>query len=95
MKKLIIILMICVLTIGLCACSNSAKEQQMEIRTQFIIFKYYDGGFFETSFYYMYDRDTKVVYLYTSGGSHATMCPYYIIVDDIPTLAIYGRNYFD
>ena len=36
-----------------------------------------------------YDNNTKIVYLFTGKG----VSPYYIIVDEEPTIAIYGVNY--
>lgn len=91
MKRIIIFTLLCALTLGLCAC----KPNERAVGNQFTIFKTEGNGITNQKIRYMYDNDTKVVYLYTYGGSHATMCPYYIIVDGAPTLAIYGVNYME
>lgn len=97
MKKLIIFIMICALTISLCACGIKTitypDGQKKGLSDQFIIIKEINGGVFDNTCYYIYDNDTKIVYLYTCGGSHATMCPYYIIEDGVPAIAVYGVNW--
>lgn len=97
MKKIIISILICALAIVLCACgtktTNYPDGQKTALSNQFTVIKIVDGGAFDNSCYYLYDKETKIVYLYTIGGYHATMCPYYIIVNNEPTLAIYGVNY--
>lgn len=98
MKKLLILILICVLAIVLCACSIKTKTypdgQNKFLSDEFTIIKEVDGGIFaDKTCYYIYDNNTRIVYLYTLDGYHATMCPYYIIVNNEPTLAIYGVNY--
>lgn len=93
MKKLIIFIMICALTISLCSCGETSANNDYSLSKQFAIIKSYDGGLFGTSYYMLRDKITNVIYLYTSGGSHATMCPYYITIDNKPELAIYGVNW--
>lgn len=92
MKKLIVLIILFTLIFTLCACGPSKGQQTIK---NFILIKSYDSGFFYNDSYYLYDINTNVVYLYTCAGSHATMCPYYVIVDGAPTIAIYGVNYFD
>ena len=98
MKKIIISILICALAIGLCACEIKTKtypdEKKQMLSEQFTIIKEIDGGIFDYSCYYIYDNETKIVYLYTIGGSRSTMCPYYIIKNNQPTNAIYGVNYY-
>ena len=97
MKKLIIFIMICALTISLCACGIKTTTypdgQEKELSDQFTLIKAISGDMFDNACYYLYDNETKIVYLYTNGGSHATMCPYYVIVNNEPVLAIYGVNW--
>lgn len=97
MKKLLILILICAITIGLCACGIKTKTypdgQKKCLSGEFTAIKKVDGAFTDNACYYIYDNNTRIVYLYTLGGYHATMCPYYIIVNNKPTLAIYGVNY--
>lgn len=97
MKKIIISILICALAISLCACEIKTKtypdEQKQMLSGQFAIIKEVGGGLNYTC-YYIYDNETKIVYLFTVGGSRSTMCPYYIIENNQPTNAIYGVNYY-
>ena len=90
MKKIIIFVFLFMLTLGLCACNYQA-----DFGSQFIPITANGNGITDQSIQFFYDKDTKIVYLYTCGGAHASMCPYYIIVDGVPTLAIYGINYME
>ena len=90
MKKIIIFVLLFILTLGLCAC-----RLQANLGSQFTPITTNGNGITEQSIQFFYDKNTKIVYLYTYGGAHATMCPYYIIVDGAPTLAIYGINYME
>lgn len=95
MKKLLILILICVLAIGLCACGIKTETypdgQNKYLSGEFTIIKEVGGG--GITCYYIYDNNTRIVYLYTLSSYRATMCPYYIIVNNEPTLAIYGVNY--
>lgn len=99
MKKIIIFIMICTLAIGLCAygvrTTTYPDGQRKALSNQFTLIKKVDKGVFNDECCYIYDNDTKIVYLYTHGGyHHATMCPYYIInKNNEPVIAIYGVNY--
>ena len=97
MKKLIIFIMICALAIGLCACGVKTitypDGQKKKLSDQFTLIKTIDGGMSDSTCYYLYDNETKIVYLYTQGGSQATMCPYYILINNKPEIAVYGVNY--
>lgn len=93
MKKLICAILLMVLICALAGCAQAPAGSKMSMGDQFIVIEKIAGGLFGNTTKYIYDRDTKIVYLYTFGGSHATMCPYYVIVDGIPQVAIYGETY--
>lgn len=98
MKKIIIFILICALAISLCACgvrtTTYPDGQRKELSGQFTLIKKVSHGIFDNECCYIYDNDTKIVYLYTRGGYHATMCPYYIInKNNKLVIAIYGVNY--
>jgi hypothetical protein len=99
MKKLLISILICALAIGLCACgvrtTTYPDGQEKKLSGQFTLIKKVSkgSGAFGNTCYYIYDNDTKIVYLYTCGGYHATMCPYYVIENNAPTIAVYGVNW--
>lgn len=93
MKKIINAILLMVLICVLAGCAQVPTGSKMQMEDQFIVIEKTDGGLFGQSTEYIYDCNTKIVYLYTYGGSHATMCPYYIIVDGVPQVAIYGETY--
>lgn len=97
MKKLLISILICALAIVLCACgvrtTTYPDGQRKELSDQFTLIKKISNGWCDNTCYYLYDNDTKIVYLYTGGGYHATMCPYYIIENGVPAIAVYGVNW--
>lgn len=97
MKKITISILICALAIILCACgvrtATYPDGQRKELSDQFTLIKKVGSSAFNNACYYIYDNDTKIVYLYTRGGYHATMCPYYIIEDGVPAIAVYGVNW--
>ena len=97
MKKIISILILVILTgMLLCGCgvktTTYPNEQKKMLSKQFTVIKSVIllG---DENCYYIYDNNTKIVYLYTRTGYHATMCPYYININGEPTIAIYGVNY--
>ena len=93
MKKLICAILLMMLICVLAGCTQAPTGNKMLMEDQFIVIEKVDGGLFGNTTKYIYDRDTKIVYLYTYGGYHATMCPYYVIVDGVPQVAIYGETY--
>ena len=94
MKKLIHVILLMVLICALAGCTRVQTGNKMPMEDQFIVIeKTTNGGLFDNTTEYVYDRDTKIVYLYTFEGYHATMCPYYVIVDGVPQVAIYGETY--
>jgi hypothetical protein len=99
MKKLLILILICALTIVLCACGIKTETypdgQQKCLSGEFTAIKKVDGGgLIDNTCYYIYDNNTKIVYLYTASDYHATMCPYYIIENSEHAIAVYGVNYY-
>lgn len=97
MKKIISILILVVL-IGILLCGCGVKTttypdgREKMLSKQFTVIKK-THLFGDENCYYIYDNNTKIMYLYTHGGYHATMCPYYININGEPTIAIYGVNY--
>lgn len=90
MKKLIIFIMIFILAIGLCSCKDFTED----FGERFVTIKKENAPhIFGNNCIFLYDKDTKIVYLYTMGGSHASMTVYYIMKNGVPTIAIYGQNY--
>ena len=82
-----------VLICALAGCARGSTGSKMSMGDQFIVIEKVGDGLLGNTTKYIYDRDTKIVYLYTFGGYHATMCPYYVIVDGVPQVAIYGETY--
>ena len=97
MKKIISIsILISILIVSLSSCSVRTKTypdgQEKMLSKQFTVVKKTHIFGSETC-YYIYDNNTKVMYLYTCGGNRASMCPYYIVINGKPAIAIYGVNY--
>lgn len=82
-----------VMICALAGCAQESTGTKVGLSEQFITIERNSEGILGEVSQYVYDKDTKIVYLYTFGGSHATMCPYYIIVDGAPQVAIYGETY--
>lgn len=95
MKKIIIfIAILCLSVLILTSCHGTViYEDKTTFNGSFRVIKEVADGILGDACWYLYDINTNVVYLYTFGGYHATMCPYYIMVDGEPTIAIYGVNY--
>ena len=97
MKKIILIsILISILVISLSSCGVKTitypDGQGKIFSKQFTIVKN-THSFNSEGCYYIYDNNTKIMYLYVTGGNRAGLTPYYIIVDGKPTIAIYGVNY--
>lgn len=100
MKKIILILF-SILLISIVIISLSSRsvkittypdKQTKMLSKQFTIIK--EISLLNDAYcYYIYDNNTKIMYLYTQKGYGATMCPYYVIINGEPTIAIYGVNY--
>lgn len=95
MKKITISILICALAIILCACGVRTTAypdgQKKYLSDEFTLIKKVNGP--GNNCYYIYDNNTKIVYLYTRGSYNGTMCPYYIIEDGVPAIAVYGVNW--
>ena len=97
MKKIISIsILISILIIILSGCGVKTTTypdgQEKMLSKQFTVIKE-TRLIGDENCYYIYDNNTKIMYLYTRGGYYATMCPYYININGEPTIAIYGVNY--
>ena len=94
-KKLLIGLLISGLTLSFAGCGDNGEK----IRSygQFIEFKrnyYKDANAYGTDQIFMYDKDTRIVYVYTERPYATSVMPYYILDENgKPEIAIYGENY--
>ena len=96
MKKIIIfIVIVCLSILILTSCRSTTViyEDEPTFNENFRMIKETMGGKYGDNFLYLYDINTNIIYLYTYCGNRATMCPYYVIVNGEPTIAIYGVNY--
>lgn len=77
----------------LCGCSHETytDDNKTMFQNKFVVIRE-DKGVID-NIYLIYDKHTKIVYLYVIGAYHAGITPYYIVVDGEPTVAIYGVNY--
>ena len=94
MKKIISILILVILIgILLCGCSHKTYTDSNKsiFQNKFAIIREDEG--FSNDIYLIYDKETKIVYLYIGEGHRGGLTPYYIVVDGKPTIAIYGVNY--
>lgn len=98
-KKLLIGLLISGLTLSFAGCGDKVindRGEKVSSYGQFIEIKrnhYTDSKGEGTSQIFMYDKNTKIVYVYTECKSTSTM-PYYVLDENgKPEIAIYGENY--
>ena len=96
MKKIISISILIIITaMLLCGCSHITytDSNKTMLQNKFVIIREDTGRI--DDIYLVYDKHTKIVYLYIIGAYHAgiTITPYYIVVDGKPTVAIYRVNY--
>ena len=94
MKKIISIsILIIIITMLLCGCSHITytDSNKTMLQNKFVIIREDTGGI--DDIFLVYDKHTKIVYLYVIGAYHAGITPYYIVIDGEPTVAIYGVNY--
>ncbi len=101
MKKLVSLLMVIMLSVCfLCGCSNTINEKQkaheirfLNLSSQMIWLEKFDdnSGL-------CYDKDTKIIYMYSSNRTHSypntvSYSVYYVMdVNNNPTIAIYNDN---
>ena len=94
MKKIISFLILFVfIAILICGCSHKTytDSNKSMFQNKFVVIREDKGP--DDYIYLIYDKYTKVVYLYTIDGYRGGLTPYYIVVDGEPTIAIYGVNY--
>ena len=98
MKKFLLILTVCIM-VCLCGCSEvevTNAETNGEISPQFIVLEEYNSASG-----LCYDKDTKVIYLYSLTGSfNAYACysytPYYVMdTNNEPVIAVYNGDEVD
>ena len=94
MKKIISILILVILTgMVLCSCSHKTytDSNKSKFQNKFAIIR--EDESFSNDIYLIYDKETKIVYLYIGEGHRGGLTPYYININGKPTVAIYGVNY--
>lgn len=68
----------------------SSYGQFIEIKTN----NYTDSNANATDQIFMYDKDTKIVYVYTERSYSTSTMPYYVLNENgKPEIAVYGENY--
>ena len=95
MKKIIsILILIIIIAMLLCGCSHKTytDSNKSMFQNEFVGICKNTWGIVD-DIYLIYDKHTKIVYLYVIGAYHAGITPYYIVIDGEPTVAIYGVNY--
>ena len=99
-KKLLIGLLVSGLTLSFAGCGNEVindSGEKVSSYGQFIEIKrnhYTDSGGNATDQIFMYDKDTKIVYVYTEHLYSTSTMPYYILdKNGKPEIAVYGDNY--
>lgn len=95
MKKIISISILIILAgTLLCGCSHKTytNSNKTILQNKFAVIRE-DESMTEESIYLVYDKETKVVYLYITEGYRSGLTPYYIVINGEPTIAIYGVNY--
>lgn len=94
MKKIISILILVIITgMLLCGCSHKTyiDNNKLVFQNKFVVIREDKG--LDDDVYLIYDKYTKIVYLYIINGYRGGLTPYYTIVNGEPTIAIYGVNY--
>ena len=73
------------------------KGEKVSSYGQFIEIKrnhYTDSNTNATDQIFMYDKDTKIVYVYTERSYSTSTMPYYVLDENgKPEIAVYGENY--
>lgn len=99
-KKLLIGLFVSGLTLSFTGCGDKVindKGEKVSIYGQFIEIKrnsYTDNSGNSVNQTFMYDKDTKIVYVYTERAYSTSTMPYYALDENgKPEIAIYGGNY--
>lgn len=100
-KRLLIGLFISGLVFSFTGCGGDEvindKGEKISSYGQFIEIKtnnYTDSNANSTYQKFMYDKDTKIVYVYTERSYSTSAMPYYVLDENgKPEIAIYGENY--
>ena len=100
-KKLLIGLLVSGLSLSFTGCVGNEviyeKGEKVSSYGQFIEIKrnhYTDSNTNATDQIFMYDKDTKIVYVYTERSYSTSTMPYYVLNENgKPEIAIYGENY--
>lgn len=92
-KKLLIGLLVSGLALSFTGCGGdevSSYGQFIEIKRN----HYTDSNTNATDQIFMYDKDTKIVYVYTERSYSTSTMPYYVLDENgKPEIAVYGENY--
>lgn len=99
-KRLLIGLLVSGLAFSFTGCGDKVineKGEKVSSYGQFIEIKrnyYTDNMANNTIQKFMYDKDTKIVYVYTERSYSTSAMPYYVLDENCkPEIAIYGENY--
>ena len=99
-KKLLIGLLVSVMALSFTGCGDKVindKGEKVSTYGQFIEIKrnsYTDNSGNSVYQTFMYDKDTKIVYVYTERAYSTSTMPYYTLDENgKPEIAIYGGNY--
>lgn len=99
-KKLLIGLLVSVMALSFTGCGDKVindKGEKVSTYGQFIEIKrnsYTDNSGNSVNQTFMYDKDTKIVYVYTERAYSTSTMPYYTLDENgKPEIAIYGGNY--
>ena len=99
-KKLLIGLLVSGLALSFTGCGDKVvndKGENVSAYGQFIEIKrnsYTDNSGNSVNQKFMYDKDTKIVYVYTERAYSTSTMPYYVLNENgKPEIAVYGENY--
>ena len=100
-KKLLIGLLVSGLALSFTGCVGdeviNEKGEKVSSYGQFIEIKrnsYTDNSGNSVNQTFMYDKDTKIVYVYTERAYSTSTMPYYTLDENgKPEIAVYGENY--
>lgn len=99
-KKLLIGLLVSGLALSFTGCGDKVinnNGEKVSSYGQFIEIKrnsYTDNGGNMVYQTFMYDKDTKIVYVYTESSYSTSTMTYYVLDENSkPEIAIYGENY--
>ena len=82
LKKIIATALLCGSLMTGCATQESEEIRDIGNFISFKEIQYYDNDANPHVQYYVYDKDTKIVYLYIRRSYSTSLCPYYITNDN-------------